>query len=216
EAGTSVREEAPAAPPVAPAVSPLASRLPPPALLDPEISQLAFQERVLALAESPATPLRERLRFLSIVAANIDEFFTVRIAGLKLAALEQMEENLSARFASEEFSAISPDEQLARLGERVRVVMAQQQRALRACLADVAAEGVHLRTWRELAPEQRAELRELFRDEVFPALTPLAMTLSPGHPFPKLPHLGLSLALVLADDRGGAPHFADVELPRGV
>ena len=174
-----------------------AARTPLPEELDPELSLLAFQERVLTLAEDPATPLRERLHFLAIVGANVDEFFTVRVAGLKLD------------------DPAGHEEQLARIRARVGLLADRQTRALRACLEALAKEGLAVRRWPELDDRERDELRERFRDEVYPALTPLAMTLSPGHPFPRIAHLAVSLALVLPDERGGAPHFADIELPRG-
>jgi polyphosphate kinase len=167
-----------------------------PAPLDAELSLLAFQERVLTLAEDARTPLRERLRFLSIVSANIDEFFSVRVAAIKLDV------------------ARAHEEQLARIRARVCTLADRQAVALRSCLGALAAEGVPLLAWHELDAVQREELRARFRDEVYPALTPLAMTLSPGHPFPRVAHLALSLALVLPDERGGTPHFADIELPR--
>ena len=173
--------------------------------LNPDLSLLAFQERVLALAEDPATPLAERLRFLAIVAANLDEFFTVRVAGLKIAARESMEEL--------EGHGLTPDRQLQAVGSRAAALAARQYRDLRDCVAELARRGVRLRTWAELDDTQRAALTDRFVDEIQPALTPLAMTLSPGHPFPHLTHLTLSLATVLLDRRGGPPHLAQVEIP---
>lgn len=172
--------------------------------LDSELSLLAFQQRVLALAEDPSTPLRERLRFLAIVSANIDEFFTVRVAGLKLAGREQVEEHGATH---------APHAQLPVVAEAVASLVARQYRALRECLAELSERGTRIRMWAELDQSDRNELRQRLRDEVYPALTPLAMTLSPGHPFPRLTHLALSVAVVLPDAQGGTPHFADVELP---
>ena len=176
--------------------------------LDPELSLLAFQERVLALAEDPATPLGERLRFLAIVSANVDEFFMVRVAGLRSAAREEMEEQ-----GERELTAL---EQLEAIGERVAALVARQSRCYRACAAELAAHGTRICTWEELDAGERARLREHFREELLPALTPFAMTLSPGHPLPHLRHLTLSMALVLSGRDGRASHFAELELPRGV
>ena len=176
--------------------------------LDPELSLLAFQERVLALAESPATPLGERLRFLSIVSANVDEFFMVRVAGLRSAAREETEEQIGG--------GLTAREQLEAIAARVSSLVARQSRCFRECAAELAARGTRIGTWEELDGEQRARLREYFSEELQPALTPFAMTLSPGHPLPHLRHHSLSLALVLRGRDGGASHFAELELPRGV
>ncbi len=173
--------------------------------LNSEISILEFNTRVLALAEDMKTPLRERLRFLSIVSANVDEFFMVRVAALKQLQLESVEETGQ--------SALTPREQLELIAEHTNTLIARQYRCFEACMSEAAGHGVRIARWADLDASARQELREYFREEIFPGLTPLAMTLSAGHPFPKLAHLSLSLAVVLLDTRGGAPHFAHVELP---
>jgi polyphosphate kinase len=170
-----------------------------------EISILDFNTRVLALAEDLRTPLRERFRFLSIVAANVDEFFMVRVAALKQLELESVEES--------GLSDLTPQQQLELIESRTNVLVSRQYRCFEACLAEVAEKGVRIERWPELRDSERSELRDHFRDEIFSALTPLAMTLSAGHPFPRLGHLSLSLAVVLLDTKGAAPHFAHVELP---
>lgn len=173
--------------------------------LNSEISLLDFNTRVLALAEDLNTPLVERFRFLSIVSANIDEFFMVRVAALKQLALESPEE-LGA-------NELNAQEQLELIADHCSALVARQYRCFEACMAELASHGTRIRSWEELGDAQRAELREYFHEEVFPSLTPMAMTMSAGHPFPRLSHLSLSLAVVLLDARGGAPHFAHVELP---
>lgn len=173
--------------------------------LNAEVSLLAFQERVLALAEDAATPLAERLRFLDIVSANVDEFFAVRVAGLKMAAQECAEER-----DDHEMTAAG---QLAMLAPRVASLAARQERCARDCVAALAAHGVRVRAWAELDDGERRTLRARFREEIYPALTPMAMTLSPGHPFPRLPHLSLSIAAVVLDRNGGTPRFTEIELP---
>lgn len=176
--------------------------------LDPELSLLAFQLRVLALAENPATPLRERLRFLAIVSANVDEFYMVRMAGLRLAAREQFEEQVDSGFTR--------GEQVERILTMARDIVDRQSRCWRACERELAARGVRIVSWASLNAEQKAELRERCAVEIQPALTPLAMTLSPGHPLPRLPHLSLSLAVVVRERQGGGrPHLAELELPPG-
>src|SRR6185503_1014286 len=176
-----------------------------PRFLNSELSILEFTARVLSLAEDIRTPLTERLRFLAIVADNIDEFFMVRVAGLKRSALEQAEERAP--------DGLTPRQQLDLIALHVQSLVARQYRCYAACAAEGAAHGARVVTWNELDVSRRDQLRALMRDELLPALTPLAMTLSPGHPFPRLRHLSLSLAVVLLDRPGTAPHFAQVELP---
>lgn len=177
------------------------------AFLDPELSFLESQHRVLSLAEAPDVPLGERLRFLGIVAANVDEFFMVRVAGLKASLPELTEE-----------SAALPDRvaQLEAIAAAAAVLQQRLQAAARACLAALAPHGVTIRRWQELDGSAAAALRERYRDEIHPALTPLAMTMSPGHPPPRLPDRAQSIAVVLRDRRGGAPHFAQVDVPDGL
>ena len=175
------------------------------AFLNPEVSLLAFQTRVLALAEHPATPLGERLRFLGIVSANLDEFFMVRMAGLRMAAVEQREEQSD--------DGLTPAEQLDVIQERVTELVNRHARCAAACLAELDAHGLRVRPWHALDDAQRAELREYFRENVYPSLTPLAMTAAPGHPLPRLAHASLSMALALRNGDGTGQHFAELELP---
>ena len=176
-----------------------------PHFLNSELSILGFTARVLALAEDLRTPLIERLRFLAIVSENLDEFFMVRVAGLKRSALEQAEERTP--------DGLTPRQQLDLISLHAQSLVARQYRCYSACAAEAAAYGARIVSWNELDVGRRDQLRAVMRDELLSALTPLAMTLSPGHPFPKLRHLSLSLAVVLLDRTGTAPHFAQVELP---
>jgi polyphosphate kinase len=176
-----------------------------PHFLNSELSILEFTARVVSLAEDIRTPLAERLRFLAIVSENLDEFFMVRVAGLKRSAIEQAEERTP--------DGLTPRQQLDLISLHVQSLVARIYRCYAACAAEGAAYGARVVTWNELDVSRRDQLRALMRDELLPALTPLAMTLSPGHPFPRLRHLSLSLAVVLLDRPGTAPHFAQVELP---
>ena len=176
-----------------------------PHTLNSETSILAFSTRVLALAEDLRTPLAERLRFLSIVADGLDEFFMVRVAGIKRSALEQAEERLP--------DGLTPRQQLDLISLHARSLVARHYRCYHACAAEAEAHGGRLVTWNELDGTQREELRDVMRDELLASLTPLAMTLSPGHPFPRVRHLSLSLAVVFVDRPGSTPHFAQIELP---
>ena len=176
-----------------------------PHFLNSELSILEFTTRVLALAEDIRTPLMERVRFLSIVSENLDEFFMVRVAGIKRSATEQAEERSP--------DGLTPVQQLDLITLHVHALVGRLYRCYTACAAEMTAHGGRIVAWPELDVGRRDQLRALMRDELLPALTPLAMTLSPGHPFPKLKHLSLSLAVVLLDRPGEAPHFAQVELP---
>ena len=176
-----------------------------PHFLNAELSILEFTARVLSMAEDIRMPLAERMRFLSIVSANLDEFFMVRVAGLKRSAVEQREERTP--------DGLTPRQQLDLIALHTRSLVARQQRCYAACAAEAAAHGFRIVAWGDLDVARQDQLRATMRDDLLPALTPLAMTLSPGHPFPRLRHLSLSLAVVLLDRPGAAPHFAQVELP---
>src|SRR5512133_810568 len=176
-----------------------------PEFLNPELSLLAFQRRVLALAEDRATPLRERLRFLAIISANLDEFFMVRMPSLYAAAREAVSD------ATED--GLTVEEQLAAVIASVDEITARQAACAAACFTELASRGTNVRPWSALDAAQQAALRARFRDEIQPILTPFAMTLSPGHPLPRLMHLSLSIATILRNGRDGPPRFAEVDLP---
>ena len=176
-----------------------------PHYLNSELSILAFTARVLGLAEDLRTPIAERLRFLAIVSDNLDEFVMVRVAGLKRSAIEQTEERTP--------DGLTPSQQLDLISLHIKALVARQYRCYAACAAEATSYGARIVTWNELDVGRRDQLRATMRDELLPALTPLAMTLSAGHPFPRLKHLSLSLAVVLLDRPGAAPHFAQIELP---
>jgi polyphosphate kinase len=175
-----------------------------PHVIDAETSILAFTARVLELAEDLRNPLGERVRFLAIVAANLDEFFMVRVAGIKRSAVEQSEERGA--------NGLTAEEQLDLISRHARSIIARQYRCYESCMAEAEGHGVSIARWSDLDVPQRAELRDVVKD-MSPSLTPLAMTLSPGHPFPRLRHLSLSLAVVFLDRPGSTPHFAQVEIP---
>ncbi len=176
-----------------------------PEFINAELSLLAFQSRVLKLAESPATPLGERIRFLGIVSSNIDEFFMVRMAGIRAAARERCSERGD--------DGLTRVEQLHGIVRAVEHIAERQAKCYADCEAELAAVGVRVLGWSELSGLEQQELRLRCRDEIQPALTPLAMTLSPGHPLPHLPHLALSLAVVFQRTADERPHIAQIELP---
>ena len=180
-----------------------------PEMLSPELSLLAFQRRVLAIAEDATTPLRERLRFLGIVTSNIDEIYMVRMPELRQAAAAR---HNGARARG--LDGLTPGDRLDRVEHEIASIVEAQARCAVECLKTAEALGVRILHWSALAPEQQASLRSRCRDEIYPELTPLAMTLSPGHPLPHLPHLGLSLAVVFRRGAGSEAHLAELELPR--
>jgi polyphosphate kinase len=179
-----------------------------PEFLNPELSLLAFQSRVLSMAEDSKTPLRERLRFLSIVSANLDEFFMVRVAGLRKAAREQSEEQCE--------DGMTRGEQLEQIAIKVAEITERQVACSAECLSELEDYGVRIVNWDELDGAQRAKLRDQCHEQIHPSLTPMAMTLSPGHPLPHLPHLTLALAVVQRDPNAGRLHLAELELPPDV
>src|SRR5829696_4884528 len=180
-----------------------------PEMLSPELSLLAFQRRVLALAEDPETPLRERLRFLGIVTSNLDEIYMVRMPELRQTAAARTN---GAR--SRGMDGLTPGDRLERVEREIASVVDAHTRCAAECLRAAEALGTRILRWTDLSAEEQAVLRARCRDEIYPALTPLAMTLSPGHPLPHLPHLGLSLAVVFRRGAGSEAHLAELELPR--
>jgi len=167
-------------------------------LLDEDLSVLEFQSRVLAMAEDSATPLLERLNFISIVSSNLDEFYMVNAGALKREPGAEGEARLEA------------------IGIRVRSLLERQQRALTDCLIGLAAAGVRVATWSSLDATSRALLGEQFRREIFPLLTPRAITVSPGFPVPLMPQLTVLMAIMVQDVEAGPLYFAYLRFPERV
>jgi polyphosphate kinase len=173
-------------------------------LLDGERSMLEFNARVLALAEDVRTPLLERLQFLAIVSANLDEFFMVRVSGLKRLAMEITGENSVHDTAEEQLDAVR---------HFVRTLIVRQERCLTACLRALAPHQIGIVPWSELTLEERTALRRHFNDVVFAALTPQAVTEAPGFPPPSAPSLVLSFGVIVKDPQTGPMHFAYLRIP---
>ncbi|MDT4913947.1 MAG: polyphosphate kinase [Pseudonocardiales bacterium] len=172
-----------------------------------ELSWLAFNQRVLALAEDEAQPLLERLRFLAIFASNLDEFYMVRIAGLKRRA----DMGLQVQSAD----GLSPREVLAALSARTRELVERHASCFSKVVAPgLEAEGIHIRRWDDLDDEERTRLAEYFESKVFPVLTPLAV--DPSHPFPYISGLSLNLAVLVRDRDSEVQRFARVKVPNNV
>ena len=173
-----------------------------------ELSLLAFQRRVLALAENPATPLLERLRFLGIVTSNMDELYMVRMAELRRAARDT-----SYAATHEHHDGYSPVARLQAVETEITEILAAQSRCAAQCLQAAATFGVHLMAWSALTNAERDALQERYLAEIHPDLTPYAITLSPGVPLPHLPHLGLFIGIVYRAPGGERTHLAEHELP---
>ena len=172
-------------------------------LANRELSWLAFDERVLAEAFDARTPLLERVRFLAIAANNLDEFFMIRVSGLK-----QLLRNGVATRAPDGMNA---REQLAAIDERCRTLYADLARCADELLPLVADECVRVARWSELDAAARTRLSAYFRDKIFPVLTPLAV--DPAHPFPFLSNLSLNLAVELRDPEDEELRFARIKVP---
>jgi polyphosphate kinase len=171
---------------------------------DREVSWLAFNQRVLELAEDPDLPLLERVRFLAIFASNLDEFFMVRVAGLK--------RRIATGIAVTAASGLSPRQVLESISESAHALMDRHARVFAEQVQPALAHaGITLVRWQDLGESEQDRLRKFFRRQIFPVLTPLAV--DPAHPFPYISGLSLNLAVVVRNPTTGKEHFARVKVP---
>lgn len=174
--------------------------------LNAELSWLEFNARVLALAEDPGVPLLARVRFAAIFSTNLDEFFGIKIAGLKVAAQEGDTKPSP--------DGLRPQETLEALQVRLRPLIERAEATAERLLRDeLPRHGIRVVRWPELDAATRDALCKRFDAEIFPLLTPKAITMAPGHPFPVIEELLLSLAVVVRDPRTGVQHFGHVKVP---
>ena len=172
--------------------------------LNRELSWLDFNARVLALAEDPNTPLLERVKFLAIFSQNLDEFFQVRVAGLK--------ERVAAGVRRRSVDGLSASEQLEAILAKVRTLTSRADEIfLGPVCGELAAVGIRFSSWSQLDEDDREWLRDEFQRRIFPVLTPLAV--DPGHPFPYISTLSLNLGVVVVDPTTGDQRFARVKVP---
>lgn len=175
--------------------------------LNRELSWLDFNARVLAEAMDSRVPLLERVKFLSIFSTNLDEFYMVRVAGLR--------RRVTAGAAPEAPDPLPPAEQMHAIGERVRELLAERRRLWHdELLPALSARGVRLVGMNDLTATEWSAVDRFFEAQVFPVLTPLAV--DPGHPFPYISNLSLSLAVEVRDPVTGVEHFARVKVPRSL
>ena len=171
--------------------------------LNRELSWLAFNRRVIEESLNRRHPLFERLRFLSISASNLDEFYMVRVAGL----MGMVREGITTASAD----GMMPAQQLAKVDETARALIADQQRIWAELHAEMRREGIAVVTAEEIAPRDCDYLKTQFAEQIFPVLTPLAI--DPAHPFPFIPNLGFTIAVQLTNRRDGKEFSALIPVP---
>jgi polyphosphate kinase len=172
--------------------------------LDRELSWLAFNQRVLEMAEDPNLYLLERVNFLAIFASNLDEFFMVRVAGLK--------RRIATGLAITSASGLSPQDVLTKISQEGHRL---QERHAKVFIDDIKPQlkekGIKIVRWAALEDAEKSSLSEYFQNQIFPVLTPLAV--DPAHPFPYISGLSLNLAVVIRNKTTGKEHFARVKVP---
>jgi len=184
---------------------PVPVHLPQDRFLDRELSWLAFNNRVLDLAKDrPRVPLLERAKFLAIFASNLDEFYMVRVAGLK--------RRIAAGVAVPTVSGMMPRDVHAAILKRTQELVVEQARVFQEEVRpELEAAGIEILRWDQLTPEERLRMDELFAERIFPVLTPLAV--DPSHPFPYISGLSINLAVLVKNPETGVRQFARVKVP---
>ncbi len=174
-------------------------------LVDREMSWLAFNQRVLELAENPQTPLLERCRFLAIFSSNLDDFYMIRVAALK--------RKLEAGITRKNSAGLAPRDLMTELSQKTQELIQRQSRCFHESVRPALQEhGIEFTMWERLTDDERAYVNTIFASKIFPVLTPLAV--DPSHPFPYISGLSLNLAVVVAKpDSDGEELFARVKVP---
>ena len=173
-------------------------------LVDRELTWLAFNQRVLELAEDPATPLLERCRFLAIFSSNLDDFYMIRVATLK--------RKLESGVTKANTAGYTPIQLMTEISQKTQELLQRQSRTFHdVVLPELAKYKIEIATWASLDDDERAAVNKVFHTKIFPVLTPLAV--DPSHPFPYISGLSLNLAVVVTNPETDEDLFARVKVP---
>jgi polyphosphate kinase len=173
-------------------------------LIDRELSWLAFNERVLELAEDKSNPLLERCRFLAIFSSNLDDFFMIRVATLK--------RKLESGVTKKNTAGFPPHELMAEISKKTQELIARQTKCFQTdILPKLAQNGIEITDWESLTEDEKSYINKIFTNKIFPVLTPLAV--DPSHPFPYISGLSLNLAVLVKQPETNEELFARVKVP---
>jgi len=173
-------------------------------LIDRELSWLAFNERVLELAEDTSNPLLERCRFLAIFSSNLDDFFMIRVASLK--------RKLESGVTKKNTAGFTPFELMAEISKKTQELIARQTKCFQTdIMPKLAQNGIEITEWESLTESERSYINKIFTNKIFPVLTPLAV--DPSHPFPYISGLSLNLAVLVKQPETNEELFARVKVP---
>ena len=173
-------------------------------VIDRELSWLSFNERVLELAEDESVPLLERVRFLTIFASNLDEFYMVRVASV----LGKIETNPNLVNSA----GFTPQELLAAISERAKELTLRHANLFKKKIVpELRSHEIEIIRWDDLSDDERSYVSRIFSDRIFPVLTPLAV--DPSHPFPYISGLSLNLAVIVKNPKSSEEYFARVKVP---
>ena len=173
-------------------------------LIDRELSWLAFNERVLELAEDATNPLLERCRYLAIFSSNLDDFFMIRVASVK--------RKLGSGVTKKNTAGFTPHELMAEISKKTQELIARQTKCFQTdILPKLAQNGIEITDWDSLTNDEKDYINKIFTNRIFPVLTPLAV--DPSHPFPYISGLSLNLAVLVKQPETNEELFARVKVP---
>ena len=186
---------------------PIISENPRDRLIDRELSWLSFNERVLDLAEDKNIPLLERCRFLAIFSSNLDDFYMIRVASLKM--------KIEKGYFKANSAGFTPQELMKEISEKTQKLINRQSICFHeVILPELAGNGIEISTWEQLSADEKKYVTKIFNDRIFPVLTPLAV--DPSHPFPYISGLSLNLAVLVKRPDTNEELFARVKVPQSL
>ena len=186
---------------------PIISESPRDRLIDRELSWLSFNERVLDLAEDKNIPLLERCRFLAIFSSNLDDFYMIRVASLKM--------KIEKGYFKANSAGFTPQELMKEISEKTQKLINRQSICFQeVILPELAGNGIEISTWEQLSADEKKYVTKIFNDRIFPVLTPLAV--DPSHPFPYISGLSLNLAVLVKRPDTNEELFARVKVPQSL